>query len=173
METAAENQFNTSLEPQTERPQFLKILCILSFIASGLMILTYALGTMALGVTEDMIAGPWEQIIAGNPKLENVNPMEFFHEVGMICVYGLIANIFSLIGVIMMWRLEKMGFFLYAAAELVTNFFSLGLNMGEEERSYGGMIFMILVDLVFIALYFVNLKHMGKKNNNTFIQSGS
>lgn len=173
METPIDSQFANQLDGAPEKPQFLKILCILSFVACGLMILLYAIGTMALGVSEAAIAGPWAQIVQGNPTLEDVDPMEFFHQVGIICVYGLIANIFSLIGVIMMWKLEKMGFFLYAIAELATNFFSMNLDMGQQEKSYGGMIFMILVDLVFITMYFVNLKYMVKNKNNDFVQSGN
>lgn len=173
METPLTNQFAGEIEQQPERPQFLKVLCILSFIGCGLMILIYGLGTMCLAVNEEMIAGVWDKIVEANPQFENVNPMEFFHEFGMICVYSLIANIFSLVGVIMMWRLEKIGFFIYTIAELSTNFFSMNLDMGEESKSYGGMILSIIIDLVFIVMYFLNLKYMNKKANNTFIQSGS
>lgn len=173
METSNDNQFNNTIEMPVERPQFLKILCILSFVACGLLILVYSFGTMALAVDEAMIASFWSQVLESNPALENVDPLEFCHEFGMYCVYGLIATIFSLIGVIMMWRFEKIGFYLYAIAELSTNFFSLNINLGEEEKSYGGMIFSILIDLVFIGMYFVNLKYMNKNTNNTFIQSGS
>ncbi len=63
-----------------------------------------------------------------------------------------------------MWRLEKAGFFIYAIAELATNFFSLKMNTGEES-SYGGTVFFIIIDLVFIALYFMNLKHMNKNKH--------
>jgi hypothetical protein len=173
METPVHNEFANQMEPQPERPQFLKVLCILSFVACGLMILIYGLGTMCLALNEEMIAGVWDKVVNANPQFENVNPMEFFHEFGMICVYCLIANLFSLVGVIMMWRLEKIGFFIYAIAELSTNFFSMNLNTGEESKSYGGMIFSILIDLAFIVMYFLNLKYMNKKNNNTYVQSGS
>src|SRR5688572_14933307 len=120
---------NISNDPQShlltleeQRPEFLKTLCILSFIGCGLMILAYAIGTMSLGLTEEMIAQFWPQIVEKTPELEEVDPVVFFHDFGMVCVYSLIANIFSLIGVIMMWRLEKIGFFIYAIAELATNF---------------------------------------------------
>ena len=72
-----------------------------------------------------------------------------------------------------MWRLEKIGFFIYVIAELSTNFLSLDIKGSEGTSSMGGMIFSTVIDLVFIVMYFLNLKHMNKKNNNTFIQSGS
>src|SRR5688572_24757207 len=140
METIDEGQHQLL---ETERPQFLKTLCILSFIACGLMILLYGIGTMTLALSEEMVAGFWDKVLESNPQLENVEPMQFFHDFGIVCVYGIIANIFSLVGVIMMWRLEKVGFFIYAIAELVTNFFSLKMNT-VEEPSYGGTVFFII-----------------------------
>lgn len=169
-----EIQFNSAEAMPEERPQFLKILCILSFVACGLLILVYSIGTMALAIDEEMIATFWTQVLEANPALENVDPLEFCYQFGMYCVYGLIATVFSLIGVIMMWRNEKIGFYLYVIAELSTNFFSLNIDMGEQEKSYGGLIFSIVIDLIFIAMYFVNLKHMNKNTNtDTFVQSGS
>jgi len=160
MQNNFNDQFQNDLAPLPERPQFLKVLCILSFIACGLMILIYALGSICLGIGEETITKVWDQVIASQPHLEDTDPVMFFHEVGKLCLYNLLANIVSLIGVIMMWRLNKIGFFIYIAAELITNF--LGLNMGVEadSRSYGSMIFSILIDLVFIAMYAINLKHM-------------
>ena len=46
---------------------------------------------------------------------------------------------------------------------MAINFFGLSIGVSEENKSYGGMIFMILLDLAFIIMYAVNLKHMGKK----------
>jgi hypothetical protein len=163
MEATLNDPFNPELMQEPERPQFLKVLCILSFIACGLMILVYAIGTICLGLDEDTKAGMWQQLIAANSKMEDLNPDEFFHNLGMTCLYCLVANIFSLVGVIMMWRLEKIGFYIYVVAELSVNFFNLGINMGEETKSYSSLIFSIIVDLAFIAMYFVNLKYMNKK----------
>ena len=96
------------------------------------------------------------------------------HNIGIYCIYLLIANIFSLIGVIMMWRLEKIGIFIYTIAELSTHFFHVDLGLPEQEsNSYMGLIFGVLIDLVFIVMYFTNIKFMNKNNNNTFIQSGT
>lgn len=154
-----------SIETPPERPEFLKIICILSFIASGLMLLVYALGTMVLGLSAETIEEVWPQIVEGYPQFEDVDGVEFFHQVGMVSVYGLIANIFSLVGLIMMWKLDKIGFYLYVIAELSINFFSLNINTGEEGPQYGSLVFSILVDMVFIVMYFMNLKHMKGKQS--------
>jgi len=163
-------QQNTPVPPQ--RPDFLKILCILSFVCCGLWILVCIIGSMVLSLDQEAIDKVWPQIAQSNPQFEEVDGVQFFHNFGMWCIYMLIANIFSLLGVIMMWRLERIGFFIYAIAELATNFFKFDMGPQQNE-SLAGTILFIFIDLVFITLYFVNLKHMNKKNNNTFIQSGS
>lgn len=165
METSIDSLNAGNTTPQIERPDFLKIICILSFVATGLMILIYSLGSITLAMGESTIEEIWPQVVKSNPQFEDVDGLEFFHSVGLYCVYALIANIFSLIGVIMMWRLEKMGFYIYVVAELVTNFFSLNINTGDVSPSYFGLVFSILLDLVFIVMYFVNLKHMNKKQS--------
>ena len=73
-------------EPESERPQFLKILCILSFVASGLLLLIYAIGTFSLRMNEEIIGTFWNEVIKVQPVLENVDPIIFFHELGMICI---------------------------------------------------------------------------------------
>lgn len=172
MENTIDDTFQMPSESTIQRPDFLKILCILSFVACGLMILFSSVGTICLAMDEATIDKIWPQIAASSPEMAEVDAYTFFHGFGMACLYSLIANVFSLIGVIMMWKLERIGFFIYTIAELVPNF--LSSNMGiEKEKSYGGMIFMVLVDLVFIIMYLVNLKYMNNKNNNTFVQPGS
>lgn len=172
MEATIDNESNEMNSQMPQRPEFLKILCILSFIASGLMILIYLIGSFCLTLSEEMVSEAWEKVVESQPQLENVSATEFFHELGMVSLYGLIINIFSLAGVVMMWRLEKIGFFIYAIAELAVNFVGMDIDMGQE-KSYGGLIFSIIIDLAFIIMYAVNLKYMNKKNKNTFVQTGS
>lgn len=167
METSKYDAFQPELPAQPERPDFLKILCILSFVACGLWILLCSFGTITLTFGEADIDKVWSQVLSTNPQLEDVNPVTFVHDFGMLCVYFLIANIFSLVGVIMMWRLEKIGFFIYAAAELSTHFFHLDMGM-QETKSYASTILGLLIDLAFIFMYYTNLKYM---NRNKPVQS--
>jgi len=168
MENNPENQFTNDLAPAPARPQFLKVLCILSFIACGFWILVYFFGSLTLGLSAEKIAGFWDKVIESQPQLENVDPVEFFHAVGKFCVIGLFANIASLIGVIMMWRLNKIGFFIYAVAEFITYFFGMDVSASSEKgNSYGSTIFMIILDIAFIAMYAANLKYMKKSAANS------
>jgi len=161
-----DNANDNSLAPLPDRPDFLQVLCILSFVWCGLMILVFSLGLTTLFLSEDLINNIWERVLETQPKLENFDRFEFFHQVGMTCIYNLIGNIVSLIGVIFMWRLNKIGFFIYTIAELAVNFFGMDVNSSEQLSSHAGLIFMLLIDTVFIIMYAINLKHMGKKEDH-------
>lgn len=161
MPTDLKFQFSSETNAQPQKPQFLKVLCILSIVACSLLIIAYGFGTLCLGISAETANQIWEKIIATQPQLESVDPLVFLHQIGMFCLYSLIANIVSLIGVILMWRLNKIGFHLYCAAELASNFLGLGMNLnGSETKSYGGLIFWIIIDIVFIVMYAMNLKYM-------------
>lgn len=159
--------FDNTMAPAPEKPQFLRVLCILSFINCGIMILIWTMCSCFLLIDENTVNGIWEKMVVSQPKLEDVDPMLFFHEVGTYGLIALFANVLSLIGAIMMWRLNKAGFIIYAVAELGIHFFSMRLNMGQEQ-GYGGLIFSVLIDLAFIIMYTVNLKYMNKKQEPAF-----
>lgn len=172
MESPNYDLYQQAVPAKPQRPDFLKILCIFSFIACGLWILGGTFGALGtLSIDQETLDKVWPQITENNPQFESMDGMEFMHAFGMWCIYMVIANVFSLVGVIMMWRLERIGFFIYVVAELSTHFFSL--DVPGKNDSAVGTVFSVLIDLVFIAMYFVNLKHMNKKNNNTFVQSGN
>lgn len=164
MENNLNGQFNANLNSLPEKPEFLKILCILSFVGCGISIILFGLGIMTLGLNEEAINSFWVTVKQSQPKLENLDPVAFFRQVGIVSLYNFILNIISLLGVIFLWRLNKMGLLIYAAAEIAANFFGLSMNTGEESASYGGTIFMIVLDLIFIVMYALNLKHMNKEN---------
>lgn len=166
MESTSADQFNAAMQPESERPQFLKILCILSFVACGLLILFYSLCALCLAIDSNSIEEAWSNVVESNPSFENLDPVEFFHEIGMWGLYLLILNIFSLVGAIMMWKLDKIGFFIYTVAELAANFIRLDLDIEGNDSGYGGMIFFIVIDLIFIGMYFVNLNFINKSGNS-------
>jgi len=158
MEMNLNDTTSAEVQEAPQRPEMLKILCILSFIMCGLLLIAYSVGTMFISLKAETINQVWDKVVESNPQFADRDPVEFFHEFGMICLYGLIATVFSLIGVIMMWRLDRIGFFIYTVAELATNLFSMSGD--NESRSLGGTIFMVLLDLIFIILYFTQLKFM-------------
>ena len=165
MENISDNQFTNDIAAPPARPQFLKIICICSFIMCGLAILAYLFGTFLLGVSEETALKIFERMSAGgNMQFSTDDPVEGIRALGMLCLIALGFNIVSLIGVIMMWNLNKIGFFIYLAGEFIIYFFGSDMNAStDEHKSYSGTIFMIVLDLAFAVMYFLNLKHMKKK----------
>ncbi|MBA3682723.1 MAG: hypothetical protein H0W73_16410 [Bacteroidetes bacterium] len=163
MENNFNDQFQNDLAPLPERPQFLKVLCILSFVACGLLIIIYAIGSICLGMSEETITSVWDKIVETQPQFENLDPVVTIYEIGKLCLFNLFANIISLAGVIMMWRLNKIGLFVYAAAELATNFLGMDVGVADGGKSYTSMIVWIIIDLAFVAMYAYNLKNIKPK----------
>ena len=165
MENISENQFTNDMAAPPARPQFLKIICICSFVMSGLAILAYLFGTLLLGVSEETALKIFESMSAsGNMQFSTDDPVEGIRALGMLCLIALGFNIVSLIGVIMMWNLNKIGFFVYVAGEFVVYFFGSDMNAStDDHKSYTGTIVMVVLDLAFVIMYFLNLKHMKKK----------
>ena len=118
---------------QTSVPTFLKVLCILTFVGSGLGIF-------------------------GNLSILS-------RDIGLV---SLLANVSCIIGAVMMLKLKKTGFYIYAVAELlplIYTFVVLG-GFGAMSVPFLGeaVILVYLVALIiplgFIAMYAINLKHM-------------
>jgi hypothetical protein len=153
-------------EPRT-RPSLLTVLCNLSFIWAGISIIggiiKYAsMKMMANGKFADMVAqvgdtslrAQFEEVQA---KVEaaglNMDQMASA-ELGTVAL-----AIVALIGVIMMWKLRRTGFFIYVAAQVII--FTLSLMMGVNlDMSWTSMPGTFFIALTFISLYAVNLKYM-------------
>ncbi|PWL24751.1 MAG: hypothetical protein DCO96_13200 [Fluviicola sp. XM-24bin1] len=132
---------NTAAE-SAKRPAFLTVLCILTFIGSGLSALIYLLATIAFGVVGGMF--------------ESIPGMDVFADAGMafFAIYFVLAAV-SLFGAIQMWKLKKNGFYMYAGANVVG--FLLPMFM-IEGMPFNVMGFVFLA--LWITLYGLNLKHM-------------
>ena len=129
----------TSVETTTgERPGFLTVLCILTFIWSGIAILGSLLGMLGMGALMSMFGGA----AAGGSLY-------------MIAI--LIVTIVSLFGAIQMWGLNKKGFTYYAAAN------GIGLIMPYVfgfPFVFSSFMIGLLITGGFIVMYYLNIKHM-------------
>ncbi|MES2762225.1 MAG: hypothetical protein V4677_08460 [Bacteroidota bacterium] len=154
-----DNFLYTGEQPVNEkakRPQYLTVLCILSFIWSGLMLLCLFLGLCFSRYIFEMA----EKLLSGAegmpPMAENqqqaiqvlidLGPQKFLMGIAI----AIIIYMTSLLGVVKMWKLQKFGFFIYAAVN------GLGLSYDVISGSY----FMAAITITFIGMYFSNLKHM-------------
>jgi len=137
----------TTTTETAKRPGFLTVLCILSFIAAGISIIFLILGMGVKGAVEsngiDMDA---QMASAGVSEAAAA-----FSWPSMLS--SIVLTIIGLVGVIMMWKLKKMGFYIYVGTGL------LGILMPivfGASFSVMGAFFPVL----FIVLYALNLKHL-------------
>jgi len=129
-----------------KRPVTLTVLCILSFIGSGLAFFTYTMITFSYN--EFMIA--LDDTVFDMPQIELIrNANKGFFISGMF-LYGA-----SLLGVILMWRMWKAGFHFYTIAQLLVAFHPwLFLKMDNFP------FLSLITSVIFILLYGYHLKYM-------------
>lgn len=155
----------------TQRPTLLTVLCVLSFLG----------GIWGIwgGVQSSFTDKPYENLQEARAEMEEtmsemadapamvVNMMESAIELAEVSAekakplgYSAIAtSILGLIGVWMMWNLQRRGFPIYVVASLVglvVPFFFLGFSL----VTFIALGFGALVTVAFIIMYGVNLKHM-------------
>lgn len=139
METENKYQNSPVMEPESKRPAFLSVLCILSFIGGGLMVLFSIFLFLFAGDMKTMIQGSeyyMQSYVAGDNAVLNAFMI-------------LVVSAASLYGAIRMWHLEKMGFWVYLVAQFVAMF--LTFNM-----------LTIFINAVFVLLYYLNYKYLVK-----------
>lgn len=157
------------------RPIALKNVCILSFIMCGFMILIqlWSLKTSFFPSQEDIVRQQQQMEIIKAMNPEGYGAMiEMVKTKDSTALFNLFIQLLSLLGVVMMWQLNKKGFYIYVFAELFYYVISLLISgvsgLSAIANSFGEatgslilvMILMILVDLFFISIYYKNLKFM-------------
>lgn len=163
-----------------KRPTFLTVLCILSFIGCGLGVFSGITGYFsykAMSSIGDGMQDEWKQ--AMDNAMENAAAEEGMGDAGAELARGLgdalggatnfsaMANssliqgllcILIFVGVFMMWKLKKTGFYIYTVGQIAlvaTPFLLVGGLAGGMMATLGAIF-----PIIFIILYGLNLKHM-------------
>lgn len=159
-----ENNILMETQPINEapkRPQFLTVLCILTFIGCAFAFIGAIWGYMSIkastamlenmgsveGDSFGMMSGIQETMIKA---VENAVPN---------LVIGILCSIISLYGALQMWNLKKMGFFIYSVGEITPAIASFFLGGGGLIGGTGAVAGLLLA-IVWIVLYAVNFKHL-------------
>lgn len=167
-----------NITEEKKRPNFLTVICILSFVGCGLVFLTsiYSL----IHNTPENIEKSIEQVRQIKPEMadqmeQNMLMMQESTYAKIAPYLSFVYLLLSFLGVLMMWKLNRKGFYIYIAGELLP--YVPALFMGKEMMAMmgGGMnsgfmqtmitvaaVLVILFDLVFIGMYAANLKYMKK-----------
>ena len=146
------NQTTTGAAPA--RPTFLTVLCILSFIAAGLGIFGYVAAIALVGAATAAV-GAMGDAMSAEASAAMATAMSAGPSAGMIWAYvivGLVTTLVGLFGVIKMWKLQKIGFFIYVGCAVASMVMSMIYS--------GFSVMAVLFPVLFIVLYGMNLKHM-------------
>ena len=165
-----------NITEQPKRSQFLTVLCVLSFIMCAISFLSGIWGIYQS--TPESMQKNIEQVRAVNEEMADSMEDQMIemqsNPFSKVAPYlGLVYTLVSFLGVLLMWNRTKKGFYIYAIAEILpyTSFVLMGKNslsmMGppggnNSAIAMGVLIFMVVVDVVFVALYAKNLKEMDK-----------
>ncbi|MCZ4694189.1 hypothetical protein DWB61_05215 [Ancylomarina euxinus] len=162
----------TQIVVPKKRPTFITVLCILSLIGSGgfgLLQPLYQYVTFDKTYPDKLA-----QIEEGLERMEDAGmDSGFLYEtaqngllilektaenLGPMTATNILFALLSLLGIFLMFKLKKNGFYLYSAVNLfwmLVPLYFIGMEVGMMTLGIGGFI-----TILFIILYAVNLKHM-------------
>jgi hypothetical protein len=167
-----ENQLDYNQQP-VERPTFLKVLCILSFISIGLSLI-FSLGSVFGGPqSEDEMVAQKVELLEANEELRDsgmdgfADMMEQMTRMNesinanfyMASVVSILALLIGFYGVFSMWQGKKIGFHLYIVYSLIS-VGQLYLFVSPADIPSIAIIFNLIVAATFILLYSLNLHWM-------------
>jgi hypothetical protein len=159
------------------RPAFLTVLCILTFIGSGWSILSSAWTYSIAPETAHIVStipkpqeGSASQGEQAGHKFEKrfkstVTTMFTERNLRLTAIVTIISSIFTLLGAILMWRLNRKGYYLYILGII---FLIAGPLMiyGSNFLAVGMSSFSGFFGLLFIALYSLNLSSMPRNRQS-------
>ncbi len=143
-----ETEITNGTEP-TKRPVFLSVLCILTFISAGLGCL--------FSLMTPLLADTFVEFLQNSPNYDEVKMADTLKVLQSGWNYyapTFLLALVSLVGAILMWKFKKIGFHLYAAANLGLLFIPT-LILGVAVSTAG-----IVLTAAFIIMYAVNFKHL-------------
>ncbi len=157
------------------RPTFLTVLCILTFIASAWgiysAVTTYAAAEVTIGATKEALDEARDKMdeaaqASDQPGSEAMTKiMDSMGDamdpakVRSSVIYSGISSLLALIGAILMWGLNKKGFYVYVLGTIVSIIGPLAVYGGGFVGliAAGGSVF---IGVLFCVLYYLNIKHM-------------
>ncbi len=170
METI-DNDFYTENKP--DLPVFLKVLCILTFVGCGFYFFSTLYGIFTFETTKQSfkMMSQMSSVIPQNPINNMFNGvfenLENFFFWSRISQFVNIVNVgMCLAGAIMMFKLKKNGFYIYAIGQVLAVAMYIILCVAVSDIPFLGLatiisaVLNIIVIVAFLIMYSVNLKHL-------------
>lgn len=150
-----------------KKPTFLVVLCILSFVGIGFVIISSIISLLS----------PFNSIASFerfgkefNTLLSNTDIAKMMYFTRIRTIVDLVSAFICLAGVLMMWKLMKMGFFIYIIGEIAPLIISTFLYWDVVSNPFLSFVFWtgtllaLIFSIAFVIMYGVNLKYMTYSN---------
>ena len=144
-------------EEVKKRPQFLTVLCILSFVGIGIGVISALYSLLTFSSTIEMM-NRYGDLMSSSPFGGMVDSLIKWGQT--LYAIQIVANLVCLAGVLMMWKLKKSGFFIYIVGEIAPAIASFALMGGYGPLGTMAMIMGTIFPIAFIIMYGLNLKYM-------------
>ena len=142
-----------------KRPQFLTVLCVLTYIGVGVGILLSLLGWWGMNKMSEIMANPEMLDQMPDMDLDKMEKMMVLMKyANVILISGITGSIICLVGALQMWQQKKIGFFIYVAGEIGPVIVS-AVCLGSESVS-GWNVIGVIFPATFLVLYGLNFKHL-------------
>jgi hypothetical protein len=151
------------IERKGERPTFLTVICVLSFIGNGLGLFQGTMGLLMVGIWNQMfkaLSKSSKGMGQAQAEVENI-----FNSITWFSMMFIVASALCLVGAILMWKLKKSGFILYVLGQclpVLGTLFLFGFMFSGPAVGFGVMIsiFSAIFPIAFVIMYGLNLKHL-------------
>lgn len=156
-----------------KRPTFLTVLCILTWVGCAISLVTNALAMMAMGAVsavkdavvdnaatmQDSLGVTMAEGAQAKMDIANATANSAIAAGSTVFLIGIIGAVLALVGSVLMWKLKKMGFYVYVIAEIAP-VIAMVVLLGGTAFSGGMAIASMILPVAFVVMYGLNLKSM-------------
>jgi hypothetical protein len=147
-----QNNNEPDINPPKIRPSMLSVICILTFIWSGLVLFNNLCCALFYEGFKKNI--PTMKLPA---IYEELRPalMQLFSNGRLFFIAGFVFSFFSLLGAVKMWKLQKIGFHFYTISQIILLMLPLLFVKGAGFQGYE-----FFITAMFVTMYATHLKIM-------------
>lgn len=144
-----------------KRPQFLTVLCILSFIGNVFYFLWAIWGYLSIVKSEEFI----KSITTSKNETHGIisemeqSLLNAYENAVPNLIIGLFCASICFYGVLLVWKLKRKGFFIYSIGELTPAIASFFLG-GDGLIGSAGTVLLLLLSVIWIVMYAINFKNL-------------
>lgn len=159
---------NSEIENKGGLPMFLKVLCILTFVGTGIGIIMSLYNILMFDASIKTLELQ-RDLFAKNPMGDMSSIVQATKDYGMFSyLMSLLGNIICLVGALLMWKLKKIGFYSYLIGQIIPFIGSITMisHISDSGNNMVGTISNISIIIAglfvaaFIIMYAVNYKHL-------------